>query len=70
MIIGIGSDLCNIERIEKSLARWSDKLLQRVFTETERKKAASRPHTAAGTLCRASGWASLSARCQRRCGAG
>ena len=52
MIIGIGSDLCNIQRIEKSLARWSDKLLQRVFTETERKKAASRPHTAAGTLAK------------------
>jgi holo-[acyl-carrier protein] synthase len=52
VIIGIGSDLCNIQRIEKSLARWSDKLLQRVFTETERKKAASRPHTAAGTLAK------------------
>jgi holo-[acyl-carrier protein] synthase len=52
MIVGIGSDLCNIERIEKSLARWSDKFLQRVFTETERRKAASRPHTRAGTLAK------------------
>ena len=52
MIVGIGSDLCNIERIEKSLARWSDRFLHRVFTETERAKAASRPHTTAGTLAK------------------
>ena len=47
MIVGIGSDLCNIERIQKSLDRWGDKFLNRVFTETERAKAASRPHTIA-----------------------
>ncbi|HET7576995.1 MAG TPA: holo-ACP synthase [Sphingomicrobium sp.] len=52
MILGIGSDLCNIERIEKSLGRWGDKFLQRVFTEVERAKAESRPHTRAGTLAK------------------
>jgi holo-[acyl-carrier protein] synthase len=52
MIVGIGSDLCNIERIQKSLARWGDKFLSRVFTEVERAKAASRPHTVAGTLAK------------------
>lgn len=52
MIVGIGSDLCNIERIENSLARWGDKFLQRVFTDVERAKAASRPHTMAGTLAK------------------
>ena len=52
MIVGIGSDLCNIERIEKSLARFGDRFLSRVFTEVERKKAASRPHTIAGTLAK------------------
>ena len=52
MIVGIGSDLCNIERIQKSLDRWGDKFLNRVFTETERAKAASRPHTTAGTLAK------------------
>ena len=52
MIVGIGSDLCNIERIENSLARWGEKFLQRVFTEVEQKKAASRPHTKAGTLAK------------------
>jgi holo-[acyl-carrier protein] synthase len=52
VIIGIGSDLCNIERIRNSLDRWGDKFLQRAFTETERKKAESRPHTIAGTLAK------------------
>ena len=52
MIVGIGSDLCNIERIEKSLARFGDRFLSRVFTEIEQKKAASRPHTIAGTLAK------------------
>ena len=52
MIVGIGSDLCSIERIERSLSRWGDKFLDRVFTEVERAKAASRPHTRAGTLAK------------------
>ena len=52
MIVGIGSDLCNIARIEKSLERFGDRFLNRVFTETERAKAASRPHTGAGTLAK------------------
>jgi holo-[acyl-carrier protein] synthase len=52
MIVGIGSDLCNIERIQKSLDRWGDKFLSRVFTETERAKAARRPFTTAGTLAK------------------
>ena len=52
MIVGIGSDLCNIERIERSLERFGDKFLNRVFTATERAKADSRPHTRAGTLAK------------------
>jgi holo-[acyl-carrier protein] synthase len=52
MIIGLGSDLCNIERIQASLDRFGDRFLNRVFTETERKKAARRPHTIAGTLAK------------------
>ncbi len=52
MIVGIGSDLCNIARIEKSLDRWGDKFLRRVFTEVEQAKAESRPHTRAGTLAK------------------
>ena len=52
MIVGIGSDLCSIERIEKSLERFGDRFLNRVFTDVERRKAASRPHTTAGTLAK------------------
>jgi len=52
VIVGIGSDLCNVERIEKSLERWGDRFLNRVFTATERAKAASRPRTRAGTLAK------------------
>ena len=52
MILGIGSDLCNIARIEKSLERFGTRFLNRVFTDTERAKAASRPHTTAGTLAK------------------
>ena len=52
MIVGLGSDLCNIERIQASLDRFGDRFLNRVFTATERAKAASRPFTAAGTLAK------------------
>lgn len=52
MIIGLGSDLCNIERIQASLDRFGDRFLNRVFTEVERAKAARRPHTIAGTLAK------------------
>jgi len=52
MIVGIGSDLCNIERIQKSLDRWGEKFLNRVFTDTERAKAERRPFTRAGTLAK------------------
>jgi holo-[acyl-carrier protein] synthase len=52
VIVGIGSDLCNIERIERSLERFGDRFLDRVFTATERAKAESRPFTRAGTLAK------------------
>ena len=52
MIVGIGSDLCNIERIANSLARFGDRFVARVFTETERAKAEGRPLTRAGTLAK------------------
>ncbi|MGD9810816.1 MAG: holo-ACP synthase [Sphingobium sp.] len=52
MIIGIGSDLCNIERIQQSLDRFGERFEQRVFTEIEIVKAARRPYTKAGTLAK------------------
>jgi holo-[acyl-carrier protein] synthase len=52
MIVGLGSDLCNIERIQNSLDRFGQRFLDRVFTEKEQAKAARRPHTRAGTLAK------------------
>ena len=52
MIIGLGSDLCNIERIQKSLDRFGERFEQRVFTDKERAKAARRQFTKAGTLAK------------------
>ena len=52
MILAIGSDLCNIERIAASLARFGERFEARVFTPTERAKAARRPFTKAGTLAK------------------
>jgi holo-[acyl-carrier protein] synthase len=46
MILGIGNDLCDIRRIEKTIERYGDRFLLRVFTEEERKKALSRAHPA------------------------
>lgn len=52
MIIGLGSDLCNIERIQASLDRFGDRFEQRVFTPIERAKGDRRPFTKAGTLAK------------------
>ena len=52
MILGLGSDLCNIERIQASLDRFGERFLARVFTEVEQAKAARRPFTRAGTLAK------------------
>jgi holo-[acyl-carrier protein] synthase len=52
VIVGIGSDLCNIERIQNSLDRFGERFERRVFTEIERSKAAKRPFTKAGTLAK------------------
>ena len=42
MIIGLGSDLCDIRRIERVLERHGDRFLERVFTAAERARAARR----------------------------
>jgi holo-[acyl-carrier protein] synthase len=52
MIIAIGSDLCNIERIQSSLDRFGERFENRVFTAVERAKAAKRPFTRAGTYAK------------------
>ena len=47
MILGIGTDLCSIERIEQSLERFGERFVHRCFTETERRRAAGRVGRAA-----------------------
>ncbi len=42
MILGIGNDLIDIRRIEKTLERFGDRFIQRIFTELERKKSDKR----------------------------
>ncbi len=45
MILGLGSDVCDIRRIEAVLDRFGDKFIQRVFTEAERARAERRSGT-------------------------
>ena len=52
MIIGLGSDLCNIERIRSALDRHGERFEKRVFTEIERAKARRRPFSIAGTYAK------------------
>ena len=47
MILGIGSDLCDIDRIAKSLARFSERFTHRIFTQGERAKSDRRATRAA-----------------------
>ncbi|WOI54256.1 holo-ACP synthase [Parvularcula sp. LCG005] len=47
MIIGLGSDLIDIRRVEKSLERYGERFTHRVFTEVERAKSDRRHQRAA-----------------------
>ncbi|MBN9256522.1 MULTISPECIES: holo-ACP synthase [unclassified Mesorhizobium] len=47
MIIGIGSDLIDIRRIEKSLERHGQRFIQRIYTDAEQQRAESRRDKAA-----------------------
>jgi holo-[acyl-carrier protein] synthase len=47
MIVGIGSDLCDIRRIEETLQRFGERFVQRCFTDIERKKSEGRADRAA-----------------------
>jgi holo-[acyl-carrier protein] synthase len=47
VIIGIGNDLVDIRRIEKSLARFGDRFVQRIFTATEQERSEGRATRAA-----------------------
>jgi holo-[acyl-carrier protein] synthase len=66
MIIGIGTDLANIERIARTLERFGDRFRNRVFTETEQRKA-ERRRDVAGTYAKR--WAAKEA-CSKALGTG
>jgi holo-[acyl-carrier protein] synthase len=42
MILGLGSDICDIRRIERSLERFGDRFVNRVFSATEQRRAERR----------------------------
>jgi holo-[acyl-carrier protein] synthase len=47
MILGIGSDIIDIRRVEKTLERFGERFVDRVFTDTERRKSEGRAKRAA-----------------------
>ncbi|NQV83188.1 MAG: holo-ACP synthase [Rhodospirillales bacterium] len=47
MIIGVGTDLCDIRRIERTLERFGQRFVERLYDETEQTKANRRPNPAA-----------------------
>ena len=47
IVLGLGSDLTDITRIEKSIARFGDRFIDRVFTPVERAKSDGRASRAA-----------------------
>jgi holo-[acyl-carrier protein] synthase len=67
MILGIGTDLANIDRIEGVLARHGDRFRNRVFTDREQARAESRPLTVAATYAKR--WAAKEA-CSKALGTG
>ncbi|MDA0963286.1 MAG: holo-ACP synthase [Proteobacteria bacterium] len=66
MILGIGTDLANIDRIERTLARFGDRFRDRVFTPAEQRKAERRKDIA-GTYAKR--WAAKEA-CSKALGTG
>jgi holo-[acyl-carrier protein] synthase len=66
MILGIGTDLANIERIAGTLERFGDRFRNRVFTPEEQRKAEAR-RDVAGTYARR--WAAKEA-CSKALGTG
>jgi holo-[acyl-carrier protein] synthase len=66
MILGIGSDLANIERIERTIARFGRRFLDRVYTEIEQGLAERR---AARVATYAKRWAAKEA-CSKALGTG
>jgi len=51
-LIGLGSDLCNIERIANSIDRFGERFINRIFTDIEQAKANRRELTRAATFAK------------------
>lgn len=66
MILGIGNDLCNIERIGRTVERFGERFLDRVYTATER---ATADHRANRIETYAKRWAAKEA-CSKALGTG
>jgi holo-[acyl-carrier protein] synthase len=47
MIIGLGNDIVDIRRVERTIERYGDRFLSRIFTENERLKSETRARRAA-----------------------
>ncbi|HYD73636.1 MAG TPA: holo-ACP synthase [Candidatus Binatia bacterium] len=52
MILGIGSDIIDIRRIEQTLARFGDRFTHRIYTEGERARAERKPLERAATYAK------------------
>lgn len=52
MILGIGSDLIDIRRVEQTLARFGDRFIQRLYTPVEQAKAERRDHERAASYAK------------------
>jgi holo-[acyl-carrier protein] synthase len=52
LILGTGSDLCDIRRIERALARFGERFVLRIFSETERARADRHAHSRAATYAK------------------
>ncbi len=52
MIIGLGTDLCDIRRIEASLARHGERFTMRIFSEVERARSDRRDHSRAASYAK------------------
>ena len=52
MILGVGSDLIDIRRIERAIERFGDRFLDRIFTETERRRCDRRGVTRMASYAR------------------
>lgn len=51
-VLGLGSDLCNIERIARSIDRFGDRFIARIFTPVEIARSDRRPLTRAASFAK------------------